>query len=332
MKKALVTGGAGFIGTNLVLKLLENGWKVTVLDNLSRKGTKFNLDLIRKSAGKGFLELLIRDIREKNIFDNLINTDAIFHLAGQTAVTTSVINPSEDLDINLFGTFNLLESMRKKKSRSVLIYASTNKVYGSLSYLSRTKLMDGVSEETNLDFHSPYGCSKGSAESYIRDYARIYDINSVVFRQSCIYGTHQMGVEDQGWVAHLGARAILGKTINIYGSGGQVRDLLYVDDLVDLYLLSVRSQDKVKGKVFNVGGGRQNAISVLEYIDFLSYYLKKDIKTSKNDTRPGDQEVFISDNSLVKRVLDWQPKVGYKIGLVRMLSWIKENQQIFKNL
>jgi CDP-paratose 2-epimerase len=332
MKKALVTGGAGFIGTNLVLKLLKDGWEVTVLDNLSRRGTKVNLELIKREAPKGRLEVLIKDVREKNVFDKLVNTDAIFHLAGQTAVTTSLINPRQDLEINLLGTFNLLESMRKIKSKALIVYASTNKVYGSLDYMKRPVLMKGVSENVNLDFHSPYGCSKGCAESYIRDYARIYGINSVVFRQSCIYGTHQMGVEDQGWVAHLGANAILGKTIYIYGSGKQIRDLLYVDDLVKLYLLSVQKQDKVKGKVFNVGGGQKNAISVLEYIDFLTYYLKKDVKTIKKDTRPGDQEIFISDNSLVKKVLDWQPEVGYKIGLVRMLSWIKENQQIFKNL
>lgn len=332
MKKALVTGGAGFIGTNLVLRLLHDGWNVTVLDNLSRKGTKINLDLIKKSAKKGYLNVLTRDIRENNIFDKLVSTDAIFHLAGQTAVTTSVIHPKEDFEINLFGTFNLLESIRKNKSKAVLVYASTNKVYGSLEHLKREVLMKGISEDTNLDFHSPYGCSKGSAESYVRDYARIYGIKSVVFRQSCIYGIHQMGVEDQGWVAHIGANAILDKTINIYGSGKQIRDLLYIDDLIDLYLLSVQKQNKVKGEVFNVGGGKSNAISVLEYISFLSNYLNKDIKTNKKDVRPGDQEIFISDNSLVKKVLDWQPEVGYKIGLGRMLSWIRENQQIFKGL
>jgi CDP-paratose 2-epimerase len=332
MKKALVTGGAGFIGTNLVLKLLKDGWKVTVLDNLSRKGANINLELINKSAPKGQLEILIKDVREKNIFDGLVNKDAIFHLAAQTAVTTSLVNPGADLEINLLGTFNLLECVRKAKSKALIVYASTNKVYGSLEYVERSALMKGVSENVNLDFHSPYGCSKGSAESYVRDYARIYGINSVAFRQSCIYGMHQMGVEDQGWVAHIGASAILGKTINIYGSGKQVRDLLYADDLVDLYLKSVQKIDKVRGRVFNAGGGRQNAISVLEYIDFLSNYLNKDIKTTKKSTRPGDQEVFISDNSSVKKVLDWQPKVGYKIGLSRMLSWIMENRQIFKDL
>ena len=332
MKKALVTGGAGFIGTNLVLRLLKNSWKVTILDNLSRSGTKINLAFIRKSAPKGQLEVLIKDVRQKNIFDKLVDTNAIFHLAGQTAVTTSLKSPREDLEINLLGTFNLLESVRKKRSRALLVYASTNKVYGSLEYLKRAGLMKGISEDTNLDFHSPYGCSKGSAESYVRDYARIYGVNSVVLRQSCIYGIHQMGVEDQGWVAHMGASAILGKTINIYGSGKQVRDLLYIDDLVDLYLLSVQKQDRVKGKVFNVGGGKQNAISVLAYIAFLSNYLHKDIKTIKKGTRPGDQEIFISDNSLVKKVLDWQPEVSYKEGLPKMLSWIKENQKVFRNL
>jgi CDP-paratose 2-epimerase len=331
-KTCLVTGGAGFIGTNLVLKLLKDGCKVTVFDNLSRRGTKVNLELIKKGAPRGHLEVITKDVRQKNVFDKLVNTDAIFHLAAQTAVTTSLTNPGEDLDINLFGTFNLLESMRKNKSKAVIVYASTNKVYGSLDYLKHSTLVKGISEDTNLDFHSPYGCSKGSAESYVRDYSRIYGINSVVFRQSCIYGTHQMGVEDQGWVAHIGASAILNKTVNIYGNGRQIRDLLYVDDLINLYLLAVKNSQKVKGMVFNVGGGAKNAISVLRYISFLSNYLNKHVKTINKNTRPGDQKIFISDNSLVKKVLDWQPEVGYKKGLPMMLSWIKENQEIFKNL
>jgi CDP-paratose 2-epimerase len=332
IKKALITGGAGFIGTNLALKLLAEGTKVTIFDNISRKGTKINLELIEKSAPAGNLTVIIQDVRQKNVFDKLTSTDAIFHLAGQTAVTTSVVNPGEDLDINILGTFNLLESIRKEKSKAVLIYASTNKVYGSLEYLAHSVLMKGISEETNLDFHSPYGCSKGSAESYVRDYSRIYGINSIVFRQSCIYGTHQMGVEDQGWVAHLGASAILGKTINIYGDGKQVRDLLYVNDLTNLYLKATENYKKAVGMVFNVGGGVKNAISVSNYIKFLADILNKDIKTIKKNIRPGDQSVFISNNALVKKVLDWQPDVSYKLGLPVMLSWIIENQKIFKNL
>jgi len=332
IKKVLVTGGAGFIGTNLVLKLLSEGSNVTIFDNLSRCGSKYNLDLLRKSAPKGKLEVIVKDIRQKGVFDKLVNTDAIFHLAAQTAVTTSVVDPASDLDINILGTFNLLESVRKNKSKAVVVYSSTNKVYGSLDYLKHSVLMKGISEKTNLDFHSPYGCSKGGAESYVKDYSRIYGINGVVLRQSCIYGTHQMGVEDQGWVAHIGASAILGKTINIYGDGSQIRDLLYVDDLVELYLKAIGNYKKVSGMVFNVGGGTDNAISVEDYIKFLSKYLDRNIKTAKRKIRPGDQSVFISDNLLVKKVLDWEPKVGYKLGLPKMLSWINENKKIFKKL
>lgn len=332
IKKTLITGGAGFIGTNLALRLLSEGARVVIFDDLSRKGAKINLDLIKKHAPKGKLEIIIKDVRQKNVFDKLTNTDAIFHLAGQTAVTTSVIDPRADLEVNLLGTFNLLESVRKNRSRALVVYASTNKVYGSLEHLSHSVLMKGVSENTNLDFHSPYGCSKGSAESYVKDYARIYNLNSVVFRQSCIYGTNQMGVEDQGWVAHLGASAILGKTINIYGDGKQIRDLLYVDDLIELYLKAFDNCQKIRGMAFNVGGGIQNSISVENYIKFLSKYLDKKIKTVKRNVRPGDQSVYVSDNSLVKKVLDWQPKVGYKEGLLKMLAWINENQKIFKNL
>lgn len=328
--KAFITGGAGFIGTNLAVKLAAKNWKVTVFDNLSRRGTKNNLEFLKKTIPKNKLSVIIGDIRDSQIAKHL-NTDAVFHLAGQTAVTTSVTDPRNDFDVNAFGTFNLLEAVRLKNKKAVFVYASTNKVYGSLDWMKKYP-KKGIGEEIPLDFHSPYGVSKGAADSYTKDYARIYGMNTVVFRQSCIYGTHQLGIEDQGWVAHLGARAIFNKSINIYGNGKQIRDLLYVDDLTELYLTAVKNAAKIKGEVFNIGGGTANAISVNEYLSFLSKTLGRKLKLKNKKTRPGDQLYFVADNSKAKKILAWAPRVSYKKGLPEMLKWISENKQLFESL
>ena len=325
---ALITGGAGFIGTNLVLYLAKNGWQITLLDNLSRLGTKNNLDFIKKNVSGKLLKIVIGDVRDKKI-SKLVNADVVFHLAGQTAVTTSVVNPAHDFDVNAFGTFNMLEAVRAKNPKAVFIYPSTNKVYGSLDHLTPKDFKQGVNESMNLDFHSPYGVSKGVADAYTKDYARIYNLSTVVFRQSCIYGLYQLGVEDQGWVAHIGAKAMFKKHVNIFGDGNQVRDLLFVDDLIEAYMASIKNIKKVSGQVFNIGGGVKNALSVNDYLDFLKTNTNKKLLTRHFKVRPGDQEYFVSDNTKAKKMLGWVPQTSYKKGLPIMLSWIKENKNLF---
>lgn len=335
--KALITGGAGFIGTNLALALLAKGWQVIVYDNLSRVGTKHNLTELKK-RGKGKLEVAVADIRDLPKLKKEVGVEVIFHLAAQTAVTTSIVNPVEDFEVNALGSLNVLEAARTKNPQAIIIYSSTNKVYGSLEDLGYTSdslkygfkdYPRGVGEEFPLDFHSPYGCSKGAADSYFKDYARIYDLNTVVFRQSCIYGPWQLGLEDQGWVAHLGAKAILGQGIKIFGDGKQVRDLLYVDDLIEAYLLAIKNIKKVKGEVFNIGGGSENALSVLEYVKYLERKTDKKIPLKYFDARTGDQKVFISDNSKLEEMVGWKPSTSFPEGLFKMLNWTAQNLTLF---
>lgn len=339
--KALVTGGAGFIGTNLILALCGRGWKVTLFDNLSRKGAGINLKYLKGKFNSNKLQIVIKDIRDFKSLKDCVGVDVVFHLAAQTAVTTSIENPREDFEANALGTFNLLEAVRQKNKKAIVLFASTNKVYGGLSYLkykeSKSKYCiqgypDGIDESFNLDFNSPYGCSKGVADQYVRDYARIYNLSTVVFRQSCIYGPMQFGIEDQGWVAHLGARAILGKPVSIFGNGKQVRDLLYIDDLVEAYLKSIGKISKVKGEVFNIGGGAVNSLSILQYVNYLEDKLRKKIKVVAKKTRTGDQKVFISDNTKIKKYLNWTPATGNREGLPKMLAWIKEKKGLFAKI
>ncbi len=329
IKKALITGGVGFIGSNLAVRLVQEGYKVILFDNFSRFGTMVNAKSLQESLPKNKLEIVKGDVRNYREVLAVLNTDVVFHLAAQTAVTTSVINPREDLQVNILGTFNILEAARSRKIKPVIIYSSTNKVYGNLEWMNK---LAPLGEETNLDFHSPYGVSKGAAESYVKDYYRIYGIPTAVFRQSCIYGPRQLGVEDQGWVAHLAARAILDKTINIFGDGEQVRDLLYVDDLIEAYLAAVENINEIKGEVFNIGGGEKNAVSVNSFVSFLEKILAKKAKTKHFPVRPGDQRYFVSDNRKAKRLLSWQPKTLYTIGIPKMIDWIRKNESLFREI
>lgn len=338
-KKALVTGGAGFIGTNLSVALLSKGWEVTVLDNLYRRGSEKNLAWLLENYRSSNLKVEKKDVRDFGSVKKAVSkVDCVFHLAAQVAVTSSVTNPRQDFEVNAQGTLNVLEAARLSADKPIVIYASTNKVYGAMDSLrlgkgeTRYSYLDfprGISENFPLDFHSPYGCSNGAADQYTRDYYRIFGVPSVVFRQSCIYGPRQMGMEDQGWVAHFAICAETGRQITIYGDGKQVRDILYVDDLVDAYLLAVEKIKKSKGEIYNIGGGLANSLSLLEYLKILEASLGKKVKIRFSDSRPGDQKVFVSDNAKVEKELGWKIKNPYEKGLGKLLDWVRQNKELF---
>ncbi|MFC1722215.1 GDP-mannose 4,6-dehydratase [Patescibacteria group bacterium] len=338
--KYLVTGGCGFIGFNFSELLLKRGDNVTILDNLSRKGTTANLIYLQENYPK--VKFVHADIR--NDYHKFIplmeKVDVVFHLAGQVAVTSSFKVPREDFEINALGTFNILEAIRQSKRKPTIIYASSNKVYGGMTDVkvieenNRYKYKDlpkGIAEDRLLDFHSPYGCSKGVSDQYVRDYSRMYPgVKTVVMRQSCIYGKNQFGIEDQGWVAWFAIAAYFGKPITIFGDGKQVRDVLYVDDLFDAWDKAANDIDNVNGEIFNVGGGNKYSLSLLELLEFLEDKLDKRVKHTFSDWRPGDQPVFISDISKAKRVLKWKPTTSNTKGIGNLLAWIKENESIVK--
>ena len=335
----LITGGAGFIGCNAASRFLKRGDRVTVLDNLSRKGTRSNLEWLRQQGGT--LEFIEADIRDAAALERVFlrrEVDAVLHLAGQVAVTTSVERPREDFEINALGTFNVLEAVRLSGQKPALIYASTNKVYGGMTDISiverhgryaYAELPQGVPEDRLLDFHSPYGCSKGAADQYVRDYARIYGLRTVVFRQSCIYGCRQFGVEDQGWVAWFTIAAALGRPITIYGDGKQVRDVLFVEDLVRAYEMAADQMEKVSGQVYNIGGGPGHCMSLLELLAQLERMLGKPVPRTFGQWRPGDQPVFVCDISKAQEELGWAPAVGVEAGVRRLYEWVMANRDLF---
>jgi CDP-paratose 2-epimerase len=332
----LITGGAGFIGSNYVHRLLARGEKVTVYDNLSRGGASRNLAWLQEKFGENAFRLVVGDVRDAALLTTSSReAEIIVHLAGQVAVTTSVTHPREDFEANALGTFNVVETARLSERRPLVIYASTNKVYGGMDDVAvveqRTRweyqnLPFGCPETQPLDFHSPYGCSKGTGDQYVRDYHRIYGLRSVVFRQSCIYGPRQFGIEDQGWVAWMTIAAVTGRPITIYGDGNQVRDVLYIDDLLDAYDAAVERVDTVEGQVYNLGGGPQNVMSIwAEFGPLLEKLLGKPILVARGDWRPGDQRVFYADIRKAERELGWKPRVGVDEGVRRLFEWVKEN-------
>ncbi len=339
-KNHLITGGAGFIGSNYVKRLLERGEKVTIYDNLSRAGSVRNLGWLKELFGEAAFSVTVGEVRNADLLkDSARSADVIVHLAAQVAVTTSVTDPREDFEINAQGTFNLLEAARLSGRNPVVIYASTNKVYGEMLDVpirensTRWQYADlpmGCSETQPLDFHSPYGCSKGAGDQYVRDYARIYGLPTVVFRQSCIYGPRQFGVEDQGWVAWMVIAAVTGKQITIYGDGKQIRDILHVEDLLNAYDAAIEKIDTVRGKVYNLGGGPANTMSIwTEFGPMLEGLLGKPIPVGRGDWRPGDQKVFVADIRKAAHDLGWTPKIGVQEGVQKLFEWVKENQGLF---
>jgi CDP-paratose 2-epimerase len=339
--RVLITGGAGFIGCNLAQAVVRAGHRVTLFDNLSRRGSEANLAWLRQTLGEGSFAFVQGDIRDyPSILAAAQGQQAIYHLAAQTAVTTSVTNPRPDFEINALGTFNVLEAARNAGENPVFIFASTNKVYGGMDDAQAVELETryilpdypaGVPESRILDFHSPYGCSKGSADQYVRDYARIYGLRSVVFRQSCIYGQRQMGVEDQGWVAWFIIAAVAGHPFTIYGNGKQVRDLLHVDDLVRAYQMATERIEVTAGRVYNLGGGPDNTLSVwAEFGPLLSETVGHRVEpVAFADWRPGDQPVFVADVSKAASEFGWTPNVSVREGIARLTTWVKENRELF---
>lgn len=338
--KILITGGAGFIGTNTASYYLKKSYEIIILDNFSRKGSRENVKWLQKNTEKKFT-IIDADIRsdQKKLQSVVKDVDIILHLAGQVAVTTSVLHPREDFEINAIGTFNLLEAVRFSKNNPIIIYSSTNKVYGGLGdieVVETNKRYDfknlpfGVSEGHPVDFHSPYGCSKGTADQYVHDYARIYGLRTIVFRQSCIYGPHQFGIEDQGWVAWFIIALTQQKKITIYGNGKQVRDLLYVNDLIRAYDMAAKNIAKTQGNIYNIGGGKNNSISIwLEFKPILEKLFNKEILSTFSNWRPGDQPIFISDIRKAKIDFNWSPQVSVVDGISKLHKWVTNNKKLF---
>jgi CDP-paratose 2-epimerase len=333
----LVTGGAGFIGANLADRLATEGHDVLVFDALARPGVERNLEWL-KSRHPQRVRTLIGDIRDSRAVDRAASgAIATFHFAAQVAVTNSLVAPVEDFEVNIRGTLNLLEALRRRGRRTPVIFASTNKVYGALSDIALEIIDDcyhpgdasvravGVDESRPLQFHTPYGCSKGAADQYVLDYAHSFDLPTCVLRMSCIYGPRQMGTEDQGWVAHFLIRALAGEPISIYGDGRQVRDILYVTDAVDAYLAAWRRIDSVKGRAFNLGGGPANAVSLRVLLRHIEQLLGREVDLSFEDWRPGDQRYYVSNASAVQRALGiGQPKVDWRAGVTQLAAWLRQ--------
>lgn len=338
--KILITGGAGFIGVNCAAHFSQRGWTVGVLDDLSRYGSSENLAWLQSTHGIDFVKVDVRDAAAVERVLQRMHPDVLLHLAGQVAVTTSVKDPRTDFEINALGSLNVLEAVRKHSPETFVINASTNKVYGKMDDVPIADRGDryeydgvaGIDEARPLDFHSPYGCSKGVADQYCIDYARIYGLQTVTLRQSCIYGPRQMGVEDQGWVAWFTIAALLDKPITIYGDGKQIRDVLHVQDLVACYEAAINRRQEASGQAFNIGGGPTNTLSLLELLDLLSGKLGKSITPRWDDWRPGDQPVFVCDLGKAKRLLDWEPTVDVASGVNKLIDWITENRNLFETL
>lgn len=336
--KIAIIGGAGFIGINTVYSFLKKGYQVTVIDNLSRKGSEYNLKELQKKYDVPFHQIDIRESEKlTDFFQSEKGFDAVLLLAGQVAVTTSVTNPREDFEINAMGSFNVLEAIRLSGEKPLVLYTSTNKVYGKMEDLAIEEfdtrynyrdLKTGIAESRQLDFYSPYGCSKGAGDQYVRDYFRIFDIPTVVFRQSCIYGPNQFGIEDQGWVAWFTIATLMNRDITIYGDGKQIRDILFVEDLVELYDKAIRNKEKCAGKIYNVGGGPSYTLSLNELIAILEQRFGRLIDRKTSDWRPGDQKVFVSDISKVKEDLGWEPTTDLHAGINAMAEWIEGNRDI----
>lgn len=343
--KYLITGGCGFVGSNVAAELLEQGLPVTVFDNLGRGGATTNLEWLR---GLGAVDFVHGDTRNAFDLDQIIRQkkpDVIFHLAGQVAMTTSMENPRKDFETNVLGSLNLLEAVRQSAPHATVVYASSNKVYGALSHLklvekpTRYEPGDGervVDESAPLDFHTPYGCSKGAADQYMLDYARGFGLNTVVFRHSTIYGGRQYSTYDQGWVGWFCRQALEVRArpdrprFTISGTGKQVRDLLHVSDVVRCYLAAAEHIEAARGQAFNIGGGLDNSMSLLELFDFLEQRLTAKLEYNHLPFRHSDQKYFVADNAKAARVLHWKPRMCKTDGIETVLRW--EETMLSRNL
>src|SRR3954453_15067723 len=333
-KPVLVTGGCGFIGCNIADRLASRGDHVTVLDNLVRSGVRENAQWLKSRHGDQ-INIVAADIRDPTpVIDTGREAGAVIHLAAQVAVTDSVADPAADFEINARGTLNILEAVRLHNAAAPLLFASTNKVYGRLiddtqivregqRYLpASAELADGISENAPLDFYSPYGCSKGTADQYVRDYARVFGLQTVVMRMSCIYGPRQFGTEDQGWIAHFLLSALKGEPLTIYGDGYQVRDALHIGDAADPVLAGLDHIALVRGRVFNLGGGPPNSISLRELIDVMKRMIGNNVAYSFGDWRPGDQPWYVTDTRALYTALGWKPKISLQDGLGSLHEWL----------
>jgi CDP-paratose 2-epimerase len=340
MSRALVTGGAGFIGTNLADRLLREGHRVRIVDNLARAGVERNLAWLRERHGER-LEVAIGDLCDPGLAAAAVRgTETVFHLAAQVAVTTGLEDPRHDFDVNLLGTINLLEAARAQARPPAVIFTSTNKVYGGLEDV---ELRDtgrryepaaaairraGIAEDRPLDFCTPYGCSKGAADQYVVDYAKSYGMATAVLRMSCIYGPHQCGSEDQGWVAHFAIRALDGGPITLYGDGRQVRDILFVEDLVEAFLLARENIDRIGGRAYNMGGGPENAVSLLEVIERIGELHGEAPEVDFGPWRQGDQRYYVTDTRRFREDTGWRPRVGAGAGIERLYGWLREEASV----
>lgn len=336
----LITGGAGFIGTNVAERMVRGGRQVLIFDNLSRPGGEQNLHWLREQYG-GSARFMRADIRDSDALARAVaGADRIYHFAAQVAVTTSLTAPIEDFDVNARGTLELLECVRRRVSPPPLLFTSTNKVYGALdglalvetrtSYLPRDRGLreHGASESQRLDFHSPYGCSKGVADQYVLDYARSYELPTVVFRMSCIYGPHQWGTEDQGWVAHFVRQSLDEETITLYGDGRQVRDILFVTDLAEAMALALERIEDTRGRAFNIGGGPKNACSLLELLDLIARLRTgRPLDIQFGNWRTGDQRYYVSDTRRFASATGWRPRVSVQAGVARLYRWLAEHHE-----
>lgn len=332
-KKIFITGGAGFIGANAASYFLNKNYPVVIFDNLYRKGVKKNIQWLKSRFRKN-LKVVIGDVCDLNLLKkSMQGSNVIFHCAGQTAVTDSVTNPQKDFEMNAHGTLNVLEVMRGMKNNPIMVYCSTNKVYGEMRRVRTTSRgkryvsieSPSIDESELLSFYSPYGCSKGTGDQYCLDYARIYGLRTIVFRQSCIYGAHQFGVEDQGWVAHFAASVLLEKPITIFGDGKQVRDLLYIDDLVRAFDRVIKHIGISQGHVYNMGGGINNTISLLELIELLERISGKKAKLKHAKERPGDQKYYVSNIDKAFRDFNWRPTISVEQGIRMLYEWLEES-------
>ena len=329
----LITGGAGFIGSNLADRFASEGHEVRVFDALSRPGVERNLAWLKERHGSR-ISSIVGDVRDEDeVARAAAEVKAVFHFAAQVAVTTSLADPREDFDINVRGTVNVLDAVRVRREPVPVIFASTNKVYGDLADFELDTLHEryepksfvarrGVDESRPLDFHTPYGCSKGAADQYVLDYCRSFGIPTVVFRMSCIYGQRQMGTEDQGWVAHFLIRALQDEPITIYGDGKQVRDVLDVSDAVDAYAGALDSIDRVHGRAFNLGGGPENAISLLQLIDEIRGLTGREVELDFEAWRQGDQRWYVSDAREARMALNLPRTRPWREGVARLAEWL----------